>query len=497
MDHRLRAICALSVPRARETAGHHAAYDGTVQDLSPEGVRAGLAVLTPALPYADPYDEAVTAAAEDALRVRFGELELHRRNPRFHLENLDVACYDRDYAPEAERAAARAAHLGLWPDAVDAALKALDAVPAPVARATLPAARALGAYAEDHPAARAAHGRLVAHLEDAALHGDPSAALGGASLGLLLSSSEACEADLAELARRAEAERETLHGLLRDACGTAVSTAESVRALQADHPAAEDLLDEARTLAEEARAWTAASGLVPPHCAEGACEVRPAPASRRSVLAGLRAAAPYERDAPSVFHLTPPGPGLPEAEREQWLSVFHRAFLPAFVLHEVAPGHFTHGRALRRVTGDVRRTLHSEAFTEGWAVYAEQLALEEGFLAHDRRFAAGVALSGLQRATRLSCAIGLHTGALTVADAVHAFEREAFLTPPAARAEADRALWDPEYGHYTWGKLALLGVRERARLAWGPGFSLLRFHSALLALGAPPLGLMDAVLEQG
>ena len=45
------------------------------------------------------------------------------------------------------------------------------------------------------------------------------------------------------------------------------------------------------------------------------------------------------------------------------------------------------------------------------------------------------------------------------------------------------------------GKLEILALRDRARTAWGGGFSLQRFHSALLALGAPPLGLMAAALD--
>jgi len=61
-----------------------------------------------------------------------------------HLLNLDLACYDREYASADERAAARAAHLRAWPDAIDGAIESLDSIPAPVAGALLPAVRGLG-----------------------------------------------------------------------------------------------------------------------------------------------------------------------------------------------------------------------------------------------------------------------------------------------------------------------------------------------------------------
>ncbi|MDP9417007.1 MAG: DUF885 domain-containing protein, partial [Actinomycetota bacterium] len=140
---RLRAVCDLSVPTVRENAGLHG-YDGVVQDLTVDGVRRAVARLG-GDPLEDPHDEAHLAAAEGGLRVAYGELELHRRDPLLHLENLDLAAYDREYAPEGERAEARRRHLTAWPDAVDMAVTTLDAVPAPVAEALAPAVAGLAA----------------------------------------------------------------------------------------------------------------------------------------------------------------------------------------------------------------------------------------------------------------------------------------------------------------------------------------------------------------
>jgi uncharacterized protein (DUF885 family) len=154
-------------------------------------------------------------------------------------------------------------------------------------------------------------------------------------------------------------------------------------------------------------------------------------------------------------------------------------------------------RGAAHAPSEVRRALQSESFIEGWAHYAEELALAEGFRAGDPRYAAGVALEALVRATRLTCSIGLHSGAMSVADAARRFEEESFFTGSAALSEARRGTFDPTYGRYTWGKLEILRLRERARQKWGSGFSLSRFHRALLDLGSPPLGLMDTALVRG
>jgi hypothetical protein len=502
MDSRLRALCDLDVAESREYAGRHE-YDGRLQDLSPDGVRRGLAALG-GDPRDDPYDEALTAAKEAEARVRFGDLEQHRTNPMPHLANLDVACYDREYAPAADRWAARAEHLRGWPDAVDAAIAALDSVPVPVAEATLGAARGLAAgldpaEGEEVAAALAAHARLVDHLATAARDGAPSAPLGVDRLARLLGAAEATEVDLAALSARADAERDRLRAMLDEACGRLAPgrpTAEVVGELVRDHPDPDGVVTEAQALTEEVIAWTAERRLAP--YSAGSCLVGPAPESRQWATAMMCWSAPGEPEAPSWYYVTPPRPEWSGQEREEWLQVFSRTTLPSITVHEVAPGHFSHGLALRRAPTLTRRVLFSQAFVEGWAHYVEEVAVEEGFRAEDPRFAAGVAIGALLRVTRLACAIGLHSGELTVADATRRFERDAFLAGPAALAEARRGTFDPTYGRYTWGKLAILDLRERARAAArsaGGGFDLPGFHAALLELGSPPLGLLDHALR--
>jgi Bacterial protein of unknown function (DUF885) len=502
MDQRLRALCDLSMSTVREYTGRHE-YDGRIEDLSPEGVRAGLSGLG-GPPADDPHDEAHLAAFERLVRLELGELELHRSNPLYHIAALDVSCYDRDYAPAPERAEARRRHLAAWPDAADAAVAALDRLAAPVAEALLPAARGLAAELDEGGGdpvverALAAHGRLVAHLEAAAGNGHRDTALGRGPLERLLGTGEALEVDLGRLEERADAERHRLRAMLEEACRRlrpGRPTAEVVAGLLEDHPDPGGVLREAQAMTAESIAFTLEHELVPG--LDGECLVAPAPKARRWALAMMSWAAPYEADAPSRYYISPPEPDWPPEEQDDWLKVFSRTTLPAITVHEVAPGHFAHGRRLRQVGSDVRRTLHSLSFVEGWAHYGEEVCVEEGFRGDDPRFAAGVALEALQRVTRLAVSIGTHAGTMTVEEGVARFEADAFCYGPAARTEASRATFDPTYGRYTWGKLEIQRLRDQARARWGAGYSNARFHDALLRLGSPPLGLMAAALDQG
>ena len=171
LNRRIRAVLDLNVALSREEAGRHE-YDGALQDLSPAGVATGLAAVTAAResapPLDDAHDEAHLRAFEDLQQVVYGDLELHRRSPLQLLGELDVACYDKAYAPEAERFAARLRHLAGWPEAIDNGLASLDRLSAPVARALAGGVRGLAAGVPGdidpgiRDAALAAHARFVA-----------------------------------------------------------------------------------------------------------------------------------------------------------------------------------------------------------------------------------------------------------------------------------------------------------------------------------------------
>ena len=507
LSPRVRALCDLNVAEAREAGGRHE-YDGIMQDLSRAGVREGLAALAAAreasTPLADAHDEAHLAAFEELAQVVYGDLELHRSNPLLHLGEMDVSCYDRDYAPQIERDAARIAHLSGWPHAADHAIEALDRLSRPVANSLVGAVRGLsaGIPAGTEPvirdAALAAHARLTGHVEHAAAIGPPDVALGGPGLSALLSSGEAMPVDLGRLAEQADAERDRLLARLTEDCALldpGRPPLDVARELVRDHPDGAGVLEAARISTQQAIDFTRAKDLVP--YSDGECLVGLAPESRRWAVAMMSWNAPGEPDGPSWYYITPPDESWPDQEAEEWLEMFSATTLPGITVHEVAPGHFSHGRALRHAPSDVRRTLQSSAFIEGWAHYAEELCVDEGFGAGDPRFAIGVWLEALVRVTRLACAIGVHTAGMTVPEAARRFEADSHLAGPAALSEANRATFDPTYGRYTWGKLEILRLRERARKEWGAGFTLHRFHSAMMSLGSPPLGLLGTAVDRG
>jgi hypothetical protein len=352
---RLRAVCDLDVAKSREQSGRHE-YDGVIQDLSRNGVQAALSKLGgDGDRLDDTHDEAHLDAFEAAARTYFGDLQLHRSNPLPHLDGLDLACYDRNYASQEQREAARLAHLAQWPQAVDTAIETLDQLSAPVAEALGDAIRGLAAgipaTADEsvREQAVAAHARLVAHIDQAAAGGPADAALGTAGLTALMSTAETIPVDIGRLSERADAERDRLTARLAQSCAHIDPDRpplEVARELVRDHPDADGVIEAAQHWTELAIAFTKDHDLVPYH--DGECLVGLAPPSRRWGMAMMSWAAPGEPEGPSWYHITPPEDSWTRPEQEEWLEVFSATTLPGITAHEVAPGHFSHGRALRR-----------------------------------------------------------------------------------------------------------------------------------------------------
>jgi uncharacterized protein (DUF885 family) len=156
--------------------------------------------------------------------------------------------------------------------------------------------------------------------------------------------------------------------------------------------------------------------------------------------------------------------------------------------HEAFPGHYLHTQHLRRIESARRKSLllGSLSFIEGWAHYAEQLMVDEGFGKKDPLIRLGQLSEALTRMARLIVGLRLHAEDLSVEQGVRIFREEAYLEEANARREAERGTFDPSYVVYALGRLMLLKLRRDVEAEQGAAFSLRGFHDRLLANGLLP-----------
>jgi len=222
-------------------------------------------------------------------------------------------------------------------------------------------------------------------------------------------------------------------------------------------------------------------------------------------FASMHASPPLEKTpVRSIYYITDAQPGLSPPEQEAWLERYNYASLSNTSAHEAMPGHWLHSTYMRRTPGKVRRIWiglnpfpQPSSGQDGWAHYAEQMVLDEGYRNGNPKLRLAQVSDALTRICRMLAGIKLHTKQWTLADAQRCFEKEAYVASPAARREAERGTYDPTYGGYFLGKRGILKLRADYQTRLGAKFSLREFHERIMTDGIAPIWAHRQLLLPG
>jgi uncharacterized protein (DUF885 family) len=171
----------------------------------------------------------------------------------------------------------------------------------------------------------------------------------------------------------------------------------------------------------------------------------------------------------------------------------------AIAYHEGIPGHHMQLSVQQQLTGLPKFRLHGlsfTAYTEGWALYAEQLGKDVGFY-KDPVSDYGRLSSELFRAVRLVVDTGIHSKGWTRDQVVDFFRKSGAVDEPTIQSETDRYIsWPAQALAYKLGQLKFRELRARAQQELGAKFDLRNFHDEMLDGGTLPLDLLDARTNQ-
>jgi uncharacterized protein (DUF885 family) len=171
---------------------------------------------------------------------------------------------------------------------------------------------------------------------------------------------------------------------------------------------------------------------------------------------------------------------------------------PTLAYHEGAPGHhfqISIGQKLSDLPL-LRRSLNPSAFTEGWALYAEQLMAEAGVYQDDPAGDVGRLQAEMFRAVRLVVDTGLHRKRWTPEQAIAYMRAKTGMKESDVRVEIYRYLVQPGQAcSYKIGHLKLVELRDRAGKALGDEFDIRAFHDLILGNGALPLLVVEQVVD--
>lgn len=527
VDHFIESELRMFPERATQLGDHR--FDNRIDDVSAQGIAAEILHATDwkaklsrfdskALSPTNRADRDWLIARCDGELLSTQELRTYERDPGMYLPTSAVySLIKRNFAPlenrmqsviERERAALKNfdyARTNLHPERVAPVTIDinLEQMPATIAffEKSLPEAFREVSDGRDKSAFQVANRQIAAALKkygewlknDLRPRATGNYAIGVEAYQRMLADADMVDIPLdrleaigvAELARLQTQFRQTAEELDPKA-----SPAEAAAALAKQHPPADQVTAQVRSGLAALRTY-----VVEHHIATVPSEVPPIvaetpPFMRATTFASMDSPGPLEKSTEAYFYVTLPDPSWPAQESEQLLAFYAPPTISDTSVHEVYPGHYVQFLNNRLNPDPVRTIYHSGANSEGWALYCEQMMLDEGLHGGDPRYRLAQLQMALLRACRYLVGIRMHTRAMTVDEAADFFEKNSYETPHNARVEALRGTDDPGYLRYQLGKLMILKLREDLKKKEGASFDLGRFHDEYLRQGAVPVPLI-------
>lgn len=211
----------------------------------------------------------------------------------------------------------------------------------------------------------------------------------------------------------------------------------------------------------------------------------------------VRRVEPWRENSTSIAFYNRPSvdgsqPGIYYANLADMKSVQKYVFT-AITYHESVPGHHFQIALAQELDGlpDFRKQAVYGAFTEGWALYAEQLAREMGFYKNPYdNF--GRLQNELWRAVRLVLDTGIHARKWSREQAIDYFRENTPLSEGDIVTEVERFFVNPGQAlGYKLGMINILELRQLARQQLGDEYDIRDFHDAVIGAGSLPLPLLE------
>jgi uncharacterized protein (DUF885 family) len=177
-------------------------------------------------------------------------------------------------------------------------------------------------------------------------------------------------------------------------------------------------------------------------------------------------------------------------------SNWPRYALPTLCYHEGIPGHVWQGEYSYKLPL-IRSLLAFNAYSEGWALYSEQLADELGVYADDPLGKIGYLQSINFRACRLVVDTGIHAKRWSFDQALDWFSQGTGQPREQLRAELNRyCSWPGQACGYKMGHNEINRLRSHAKASLGQRFDLRRFDDAIVLGGNMPLTMLARVVDR-
>ena len=281
-----------------------------------------------------------------------------------------------------------------------------------------------------------------------------------------------------------------------DDAGRRMTIANVIAAVSKEHGKPEEIVADARATVDRIKAFIREKDIL--RLPEpDRCQVIEMPEFQRgNSLAYMNGAPPLDPDAPSMYAISPPSKDWDAKRTQSLLEEYNRHMLQVLTIHEAYPGHYVQLEYSSRTPSFLRRVLQSGVMIEGWAVYTEQMMLDQGYGAGDLQ----LRLNQLKFYLRAVCnAIldhKLHTQNMSDDEAIRLMVDGAFQSEEEARLKLVRAKQtSTQLSTYFVGRMAHVRLRDQMQHELGDKFNLGRYHEAVLSQGSVPMKYLPELVR--
>jgi uncharacterized protein (DUF885 family) len=232
-------------------------------------------------------------------------------------------------------------------------------------------------------------------------------------------------------------------------------------------------------------------------------QVIPTPEFMRGIYAvgGFNPAPALEPQLGAYFWITPIPQSWPKDRAESKLREYNFYGLKLLTLHEAMPGHYVQFEFADQVQPKSRRLVRSvfgnQPYIEGWAVYATEMMIDEGYYRDDPGMQLTWRKQLLRAIANTILDVRMHTQGMTDQQALDLMIKDTYQEKEEAAAKLQRAqLSSCQLPTYFVGWRAWLRDRDRYRQKKGHAFQLAEFHDRALREGAVPLPALWPLLAR-
>ena len=282
-----------------------------------------------------------------------------------------------------------------------------------------------------------------------------------------------------------------------DAAGRRATIAQVTQAVSQEHGQPEALIVDARATVENIRKFIRSHDILRLPDVDR-CDVIEMPEFRRgNSLAYLDSALPLDPDGQSFYAVSPPPAIWGEGQVRSFLEEYNRHMLQILTIHEAYPGHYVQLEYSNRCPSLIRKVLQSGVFIEGWAVYTEQMMLDQGYGGGDFALRLNQLKFYLRAVANAILDHRMHCEQMSDDEALAFLVNEAYQSEGEARLKTVRAKQSSvQLSTYFVGRMAHYRLRQEIQRELGDQFELGRFHEAVLDHGSLPVKFLPQLVRQ-